>query len=88
MRWQQFRDEELWREPAQKVLTNNETGLKALFKKYALRDNKFLTMSDCLQMICDDSCLSANTQMVRTAFAMSKQTVVNELDENLFQKYN
>ena len=60
VRWQQFRDEELWREPAQKVLTNNEVGLKALFKKYALRDNKFLTMADCLKMICEDSCLSAD----------------------------
>ena len=38
VRWQKFRDEELWREPAQKVLTNNEAGLKALFKKYTLRD--------------------------------------------------
>ena len=60
VRWQQFRDEELWREPAQKVLTNNEAGLKALFRKYALRDSKFLTLADCLKMICDDSCLSAN----------------------------
>ena len=41
-------------------------------------------MSDCLTMICDDSVLSATHQMVRTAYAMSKQTVVNELDENLF----
>mmetsp|Transcript_26731 Transcript_26731/g.35776 ORF Transcript_26731/g.35776 Transcript_26731/m.35776 type:complete len:181 (+) Transcript_26731:500-1042(+) len=87
-RWQQFRDEDLWREPAQKVITNNEIGLKALFKKYTMRDQGFLTLNDCMTMICSDSVLSANPKMVRTAFAMSKQTVANEQDENMAKRYN
>ena len=88
VRWQQFRDEELWREPSQKVLTNNEAGLRQLFKKYQQRaDKKFLTLNDCVNMICRDSVIGATPQMVRVCYAMSKQTVINELDDNLSKRY-
>ena len=65
------------------MLTNNEFALRTLFKKYQQRgDLKFLTLSDCITMVCQDSVVSATPKMVRIAFAMSKQTVVNELDDN------
>ena len=44
-------------------------------------------MHNCKVMICDDSVLAADESMVRTCYAMSKQTVVNELDDNLNRKY-
>ena len=44
IRWQDFRDEELWVENVQRVFTLNEAGIKALYDKYVQRGYTWLTI--------------------------------------------
>ena len=88
VRWQEFRDEELWVESVQKVLTLNETGLRALYDRYTPTGYSWLTIADCERLMVEDSPLEVSREIVLQAYAMSKQTVVNEREEKQYRAYN
>ena len=71
VRWQQFREENLWEKQIEIVYTANEAGIKALFEKYAQRGNSWLQFEDCVRMI-NESVLKIKKNMLQHAFVMSK----------------
>ena len=67
------------------MLSNNEVGLQKLYNAY-VTDNKKeqvksgLDPKDCERMVIRDVNLEVTKKQVKAAYAMSKQTVVNETD--------
>lgn len=72
VKWQSFRDDELWVQSVQRVFTLNEVGIRALYDKYVQRGYNWLTISDCEELMVKDSPLEVSLETVRQAFAMSK----------------
>ena len=87
---QKFRDEELWQVPVNIVLSNNEKGLKEVFNKYCrnIKELRFMSQADCIKLIIKDAGINVNEKQVLHDFALSKMTVVNELDDLHFYSYN
>ena len=79
--WQSFRDDDLWHHDIEMVYTLNEENLRALFRKYLQPKASSLTETDFQRMIFYDSSLPVTKNMIREAYGMSQQTVINETDQ-------
>lgn len=70
------------------VFTLNDANLRLIFKKYCKKNEQFLTESDCECMFIRDTNMPISKDMIREAYSMSKQTVINETDREAFAGYN
>ena len=70
------------------IYTLNEVNLKLLFKKYCKKNETTLSEEDIRDLFVRDSTMPISREMIREAFSMSKQTVVNETDPQQFADYN
>ena len=95
-RWQEFRDEDLWSRPCELVYTLNHKALKELYETYSRTnrgknkkpfDADFMIFEDCELMFTKDCRLKIPIRTIRQAHALSKMTVINEIDKNSELQY-
>ena len=77
----------MWTHDIEMIYTLNEVNLQMLFKKYCKKQEKTLTEEDVRNLFIRDTNMPITREMVREAFAMSKQTVINETDRESFATY-
>mmetsp|Transcript_22532 Transcript_22532/g.30159 ORF Transcript_22532/g.30159 Transcript_22532/m.30159 type:complete len:171 (+) Transcript_22532:1298-1810(+) len=94
--WQAFRDSKLNDPNVELVYTMNMSGIELLYKHCskihqgtALKkpNEDFMIMQDCDQFFTRDCLLRIPKDYVRKSFAMSKMTVVNDIDPEGIKQY-
>jgi len=88
MEWQLFRDNQLWTLEVDDLFKANQYGVDQLFKKFStmqVRNTKYLSKDDCVKMMVDSG-VPLSEKNVVVAYALSKSTIANEMEQ--FDKYN
>lgn len=94
--WQVFRDNKLHDYEVELVFTMNMPSIDRIYSKYSkmhqntehkAHNQVFMVLHDCIQLFTHDSKLKLNKRLVREAFALSKQTVVAELEPEGMLQY-
>jgi hypothetical protein len=88
MEWQLFRDNQLWTLEVDDFFKANQYGVDQLFKKFStmqVRNTKYLSKDDCVKMMVDSG-VPLSEKNVVVAYALSKSTIANEMEQ--FDKYN
>ena len=95
--WQDFRDLKLWVENVEEVFSCNEKAMWELHNMLSKsrkdtskgpRDD-FVTLADCRILFTEDfKILGLKKADIAAAYAMSKHTVVNEIDARQVSTYN
>ena len=86
--WQAFRDNKLNDYDVELLFTMNMSSIDRIYNKYSKmnqdtrtksHDAEYMTYVDCVQLLRKDSKLRLSVYVIREAYAMSKQTVLDEL---------
>ena len=88
MEWQLFMDNQLWTLEVDDLFKANQYGVDQLFKKFStmqVRNTKYLSKDDCVKMMVDSG-VPLSEKNVVVAYALSKSTIANEMEQ--FDKYN
>ena len=88
MEWQGFRDNQLWCLDVDDLFKANQAGVAGLWRTYGTNGkgkNRLFSKDDGLRMLADAAVPLADKKAV-LAYALSKQTVANEMGD--FDKYN
>ena len=92
--WSGFREDQLWTVEVNNLYTSNMSQLKDLFKHYASHiDEKklmlkkwnqqleFMSVDDCIRMVCEDSDQRFTIREVRVIFGLSKMAIREDSTE-------
>ena len=88
--WQTFRDDKLYDPDVELVFTMNLSNVNKLYDTYSKMNqdtewkpyaHEYVCLQDCIQLLKIDSVYKLNKKVIRQAFAMCKQTVINEIDQ-------
>mmetsp|Transcript_41069 Transcript_41069/g.39584 ORF Transcript_41069/g.39584 Transcript_41069/m.39584 type:complete len:237 (+) Transcript_41069:504-1214(+) len=80
--WQEFRDNELWKEDINDTLEANLEPLKQIYNSYFTPRKKFMDLSDAMSFMMKDSDLAIHEHEAVFLFGMSKMTVVLESENS------
>ena len=85
MNWQAFRDQNLSDPEVELVFTMNMNTIDSIYRKYSKlhqdteykkHNEEFLVLVDLIQLFQKDSLLKVPYRLIKSAFAMSKMTVI------------
>ena len=78
----------MWTLEVDDLFKANQYGVDQLFKKFStmqVRNTKYLSKDDCVKMMVDSG-VPLSEKNVVVAYALSKSTIANEMEQ--FDKYN